>query len=163
DPGQAGVGEQALYRLNVTTPPLESVLVQPRGRRSSLLTFADDPQMRQAVQQLAAALGRLHSSAANVHASGLVSADGPSALAPFQVPGRRLERDARVRVDLAAVAKIQARYPDLLIAEAGSASANAAGNALLESDFRRAEFSAIPITLILLLVVFGSLIAAGIP
>ena len=34
---------------------------------------------------------------------------------------------------------------------------------VLESDFRRAEYTAIPITLILLVLVFGALIAAGIP
>jgi RND superfamily putative drug exporter len=57
---------------------------------------------------------------------------------------------------------VQAVHPDLLVAEAGGASASAAGNSLLESDFRRAEFSSVPITLILLLLVFGALIAAGI-
>jgi RND superfamily putative drug exporter len=163
DPGQAGVAEQALHRLNVTTPPLESVLIQPRGPGASQLNFAGDPRMRQAVRQVAAALGRLRSSAASVQAVGLVSADGHSALVTFQIPGPRSELDARVSTDLAAVAKVQAGYPDLLIAEAGSGSASVAGNALLESDFRRAEYSAIPITLILLLIVFGSLIAAGIP
>lgn len=154
DPGQAGLGEQILHQLHVTTPPQESVLIQAR---------ASDPRMRQAAREVAVALSRLRSSAADIHRSGLVSADGRSALVTFQVPGSRLQVGGRVKADLAAVARVQARYPDLLIAEAGSASANAAGNALLESDFRRAEYSAIPITLILLLVVFGSLIAAGIP
>ncbi len=188
DPGQAGVGEQILHRLNVTTPTTESVLIQPRGSGASRRTFATDPRMRRAAQQVAAALGRLRSSAVDIHAAGvpispagtgrprpvasakdtssaagLVSADGHSALVTFEVPGPRSQRDSRVKADLAAVARIQAAYPDLLIAEAGSASASAAGNALLETDFRRAEYSAIPITLILLLVVFGALIAAGIP
>ncbi|HYK30390.1 MAG TPA: MMPL family transporter [Streptosporangiaceae bacterium] len=163
DPGQAGRGEQYLHRLNVTTPPQESVLIQPRGPSASRLTFASDPAMRQAARQVTVALSRLRSSATGIHGSGTVSADGHSALVTFEVPGTRLQVPARVQADLAAVAKVQARYPDLLIAEAGTASANAAGNALLESDFHRAEYSAIPITLILLLVVFGSLIAAGIP
>jgi len=48
-------------------------------------------------------------------------------------------------------------------AEAGGASTDAVGNALMNSDFRRAEMTSVPITLILLLVVFGALIAAGIP
>lgn len=143
DPGQAGLGEQVLHRLHVTTPPQESVLIQPRGRPASRFTFASDPRMRQAARQVAVALSRLRSCAADIHQAGLVSADGHSALVTFQVPGSRLQVGGRVTADLAAVAKVQARYPDLLIAEAGSASANAAGNALLESDFRRAEYSAI--------------------
>src|SRR5215469_15518965 len=180
DPGQAGTGEQVLHQLNVRTPPAESVLIQPRGTGAGRATFASDPRMRRAAQQVAAALGRLHSSAINIHApgltighvgtasdvggaAGLVSADGRSALVTFGVPGPRTATATAVKADLAAVARIQAAYPDLLIAEAGSASANAAGNSLLESDFHRAEYSAIPITLILLLVVFGALIAAGIP
>jgi putative drug exporter of the RND superfamily len=180
DPGQAGAGEQALHQLNVTTPPAESVIIQPRGPGAGHLTFANDPQMRRAARTVAAVLGRLPSSAVDIHApgpavssvndtrgagssGGLVSADGHSALVTFAVPGPRSARDATVSVDLAAVARIQAEYPHLLIAEAGSASAGAAGDSLLESDFRRAEYSAIPITLILLLVVFGALIAAGIP
>ncbi len=60
DPGQAGHGERLLHQLNVTTPPAESVLIQPRGPGAVRLTFANDPQMRQAVRQVTAALDRLH-------------------------------------------------------------------------------------------------------
>ena len=72
DPGQAGLGEQVLHRLNVTTPPQESVLIQQRGQPASRLTFASEPRMRQAVRQVAVALSRLRLSAADIHDSGLV-------------------------------------------------------------------------------------------
>jgi RND superfamily putative drug exporter len=194
DPGQAGVGEQVLHDLNVSSPPAESVLIQPRGAGSGRLTYATDPQMRLAVRLVAAALVRMRTTAMNVDAasgtadppgpgresggagaggpgpggdrsgaSGLISASGRSALVTFEVPGPRAAQTRNVGADLAAVARIQARFPDLTVAEAGDASASAAGNSLLESDFRRAEYTAIPITLILLLIVFGALIAAGIP
>jgi putative drug exporter of the RND superfamily len=199
DPGQAGLAEQALHELNVTTAPTESVLIQPRGPGTGRLTFASDPQMQQAVRQVVAALDRLHSAAMDVSAPGLattrpasapdtaapggkaaanvrgavdtsaagagslISANGRSVLVTFRVAGPHADADSTVAADQAAVARVQAAHPDLLVAEAGGASASAAGNSLLESDFRRAEFSAIPITLILLLVVFGALIAAGIP
>jgi putative drug exporter of the RND superfamily len=180
DPGQAGQAEQMLHQLNVTTPPIESVLIEPRGPGAARLTFADDPQMRQAVAQVTAALGRLHSAAMDVlspvlaptasaaevsaaRAAGLISAGGHSALVTFKVAGPHASADTTVAADQAAVARVQAEHPGLLVAEAGSASASAEGNSLLESDFRRAEFSAIPITLVLLLVVFGALVAAGIP
>ena len=180
DPGQAGLGERTLHQLDVTTAPTESVLIQPRGLGTDRLTFASDPQMQQAVRQVAAALDRLHSAAMDVNspslanvrggpsataagAGSLISGNGRSVLVTFRVAGPHADVDSTVAVDQAAVARVQAAHPDLLVAEAGSASAGAAGNSLLESDFRRAEFSAIPITLILLLVVFGALIAAGIP
>jgi putative drug exporter of the RND superfamily len=182
DPGQAGQAEQVLHELNVTTPPTESVLIEPRGSRAATLTFANDPQMQVAARQVAAALDRLPSAAMDVSApalaSGLpaagrtasataarslVSPNGHIALVTFEVAGPHADADTTVAADQAAVARVQAEYPNLLIAEAGSASATAAGNALLESDFRRAEFSSVPITLVLLLIVFGALIAAGIP
>jgi RND superfamily putative drug exporter len=179
DPGQAGQAEQVLHELNVTTPATESVLIEPRGPGAATLTFANDPQMQVATRQVAAALDRLQSAAMDVSAPtiapaagrtasataarNLVSPGGHIALVTFEVAGPHANATTIVAADQAAVARVQAHYPNLLIAEAGSASANAAGNALLESDFRRAEFSSVPITLVLLLLVFGALIAAGIP
>ena len=52
-------------------------------------------------------------------------------------------------------------HPDLRIAESGDASITQAINASL--NFGKAEATSIPITLILLLLVFGALVAAGIP
>ncbi len=191
DPGQAGLGERILHQLHVTSPATESVLVQPRGKGAASLTFADDPQMRRATAAVATALRRLPFAATDISApstatdrlpssgvSGrgrhgahssrgdavsLISANGHSALVTFEVAGPHADVNSTVAADVAAVARVQAAYPDLIVAEAGSASTTAAGNSLLESDFHRAEFSAIPITLILLLVVFGAIIAAGLP
>jgi len=188
DPGQAGQGEQILHQLNVTTPPAESVLIQARNP-AARLTFADDPQMQQAARQVAAALHALPGAAADIaspdpvevsskppgdppgglasgaagSAAGLVSVRGGSALVTFTVAGPHADADATVAADQSAVARVQAAHPDLIVAEAGDASTDAAGNALLASDFHTAELTSVPITLILLLVVFGALIAAGIP
>ena len=91
----------------------------------------------------------------------LVSADGRSALVTFVVPGSTANQDQAVAADQRVVAAVQARHPGLLVAEAGDASiTRAIDNSL---DFRQAEATSVPITLILLLVVFGALVAAGIP
>src|SRR5215471_18078286 len=50
DSGQSGQAEQTLNRLNVTFPPAESVLIQPRSPGRA---FATDPQLRQATSQVA--------------------------------------------------------------------------------------------------------------
>jgi putative drug exporter of the RND superfamily len=149
DPGQAGRGEQILHRLDVVGPPSESVLIQPRGPGSSKTT-GDGP-------------GGLAGGAGGGSAAGLVSVSGGSALVTFKVAGPHADADATVVADQAAVARVQAAHPDLIVAEAGDASADSAGNALLASDFHMAELTSVPVTLILLLVVFGALIAAGIP
>jgi putative drug exporter of the RND superfamily len=172
DPGQAGQGEQILHQLGVVTPPTESVLIEARGpggpgRRAA--TFATDLEMRQAAQAVVTALERLPRAAEDIASPlgpggrTLVSPDGRSALVTFQVAGPHASADTTVAADVAAVAAVQARYPGLDVSEAGGASTDAVGNNLMASDFRKAEMTSVPITLILLLAVFGALIAAGIP
>ncbi len=166
DPGQSGRAEQTLQRLGVITPPAESVLIQARAPGAR---FAADPAMRQAVRQVAAALAGLPRSARDIATppdsgrSPLISADGRSALVTFEVPGNPSNEDAAVAPALRAVAAVQARYPGLRVREAGDASTDRVANAVLSRDFRKAEVTSVPITLILLLAVFGALIAAGIP
>jgi putative drug exporter of the RND superfamily len=166
DPGQAGHGEQVLHHLGVVTPPAESVLIQARRPGA---TFATDPEMRQAARAVATALTRLPRAAEDIASplgpggGGLVSPGGRSALVTFRVAGPHARADTTVATDVAAVAAVQARYPALRVAEAGGASTDAVGNSLMNADFRKAEMTSVPITLILLLAVFGALIAAGIP
>jgi putative drug exporter of the RND superfamily len=166
DPGQSGVAERALERLNDNgPPPAESVLIQAKSANA---TFQTDPALRQAAQQVVTALSRLPKSTATDIRSpltkgegSLVSADGRSALVTFNVRGAN--EDQAVLPAQRAVAAVQAAYPSLRIAETGDASGDRVANAILSSGFHRAESTSLPITLILLVVVFGALIAAGIP
>jgi putative drug exporter of the RND superfamily len=171
DPGQAGQAERALHQAapDYYGSAPEEVLVQARAPGH---TFARDASLRQAVRQLTAALAALPVSAAHIQSPltggasrsagrSLVSADGRSALVTFVVPGSTKDQDQAVAADQRAVAGVQARHPDLLVAETGDASiTRAIDNSL---NFRQAEATSVPITLILLLVVFGALVAAGIP
>jgi RND superfamily putative drug exporter len=166
DAGQSGAAEQTLHQLGVAAPAVESVLIQARNTGA---TFATDPQMRQAAAQLSAGLARLPHAAADIHSPlqpggrGLVSADGRSALVTFEVPGPVADQPTAVGPALSAVAAVAADHPGLRIAEGGDASYPRALDALLGSGFRKAEATSVPITLVLLLLVFGALIAAGIP
>jgi putative drug exporter of the RND superfamily len=164
DAGQAGQAERTLHGLGVVAPAVEDVLIQARSPGH---TFATDPEMRQAARQVVSALARLPGAAADIRSAladrALVSVDGRSALVTFQVPGPAADQVTAVAPALNAVAAVQARYPGLRIAEGGDASFGRAINAVLDSGFRKAEATSVPITLILLLLVFGALIAAGIP
>jgi len=166
DSGQSGQAEQTLNRLHVTSPPAEQVLIQSRAPGQ---TFGTDPALRQATAQVVAALRRLPHSASGIRSpldagpASLISASGRSALVTFNVPGNANNEDQTVLPDLNAVAAVQASHPDLLIQEAGNASGDRAVNALVSSDLKKAEETSVPITLILLVAVFGALIAAGIP
>jgi RND superfamily putative drug exporter len=160
DPGQSGQAERALHQLtgNDTTPLTEDVLIQARSGNA---TYEADPAMRTAAHQVAIALAALPKAAAGIDTQ--VSKDGRSALVSFSVPGNPNNATTTVVPDQRAVAAIQARYPQLTVAETGDASINAAITKAISSGFAKASDSSVPITLILLLIVFGSLIAAGIP
>src|ERR1022692_4500417 len=166
DPGQAGQAERVLNRPGVIQPAAESVLIQARSPGGR---FATAPRWRQAARQLAAALRSLPQVAADVRSPlgpggrGLISADGRSALVTFTVAGNQDNADQTVAAAQRAVAAAAASHPGLRIAEAGEASVDRATSSIVDADFRRAEVTSVPITLVLLVLVFGALIAAGIP
>jgi RND superfamily putative drug exporter len=169
--GQAGQAERT---LNQVAPARfdsysESVLIQATAPG---VTFAADPAMRAAASQVAAALAALPKDATGIRtppssggtssgSTGLVSKDGRSALVTFTVPGNVPDVNQAATTLQHAVAGVQAKHPDLRIAETGDASVLQAINNSL--NFGKAEATSVPITLILLLLVFGALVAAGIP
>ena len=71
--------------------------------------------------------------------------------------------DKKVQPVLDAVAGAQARHPGFTVAEFGFASSTHELNDTLNTDFKRAEYSSVPVTLVILLVAFGALVAAGLP
>src|SRR5215469_16821508 len=174
DPGQAGRAERVLNQPGVVQRPIETVLIQDR---TGGLQVARDPQVLQAISQVAAGLRSVPQSAIDVRtplapggralasggAHGLISRDGRSALVTFTVAGDPNNADKTVAPAERAVAAVQAQHRGLRIAEAGEASVGRATNSIVGADFRRAEVTSVPITLVLLLIAFGALIAAGIP
>jgi RND superfamily putative drug exporter len=162
DPGQAGQAERVLNEPGVQQPDHESVLIRAR---SAAQAFGNDVEMRQAAEAVVTALSKLPGAAADIRSpfttAGLTSGD--SALVTFSVAGNPNNDDQAVVPALNAVAAVQARYPGLTVAEAGDASLDRATGALVDQDFRQAEVTSVPVTLALLLLVFGALIAAGIP
>jgi RND superfamily putative drug exporter len=162
DPGQAGQAERVLNRPVVQQPAAESVLVQ--GRTAGQ-TYGQDPEVREAVRQVVAALRARPDAAAGIASpltrGGLVS--GRSALVTFNVAGNPGQDDQAVVPAMNAVAAIAARHPGLTIEEAGDASLDRVTGSITSQDFRKTEVTSIPVSLVLLLVVFGALIAAGIP
>ena len=166
DAGQSGQAERTLNQVNPAQygSYAESVLIQATARGA---TFATDPAMRQAAGRVAASLAALPRYATGIEtplsAGGhaLVSKDGRSALVTFSVPGNVSNVDQAATTLQHAVAGVQAKHPDLRIAESGDASIGQAVDSSL--NFSKAEATSVPITLVLLLVVFGALVAAGIP
>jgi uncharacterized membrane protein YdfJ with MMPL/SSD domain len=73
--------------------------------------------------------------------------------------------DAKEKIDPieAAVAKVGDRHPGFYVGEAGSVSSNKAIDKMFNDQLKTAGERSIPITIIVLLLVFGSLIAVGVP
>jgi RND superfamily putative drug exporter len=166
DAGQTGQAERILNQVapKQLSAQSEAVLIQAKAPGA---TFASDQAMRQAAGEVAAALAALPGSAqaiqsplaAGTTGKSLVSADGRSILVTFTIPGTVKDSNQAVAADQRAVAAVQARHSDLRIAESGDASIAAASSLNFGNSV---EVSAI-IALVLLLIVFGALVAAGIP
>jgi uncharacterized membrane protein YdfJ with MMPL/SSD domain len=94
---------------------------------------------------------------------GQISADGHSALIRFKIAGDQKEAKSRVGAALATVGAVQAAHPQFTIGEFGDASADKQVSSSISDDFKTALVTSLPVTLLILLVAFGALVAAGVP
>lgn len=93
----------------------------------------------------------------------LRSVDGRSMLVTFNVAGDFNQAQHNVDAALAATAATARAFPRLRMEEFGAASAQKALAKAYISDAQKAEYTSIPVTLIVLVLAFGALAAAGIP
>ncbi|HKF89876.1 MAG TPA: MMPL family transporter [Acidimicrobiia bacterium] len=141
----------------------ETVLVQGRdGLR------VGDPKFTAAVEDVVADL-EATKGVADVESPltprnrGNVSEDGRSVLVNFKLPGDEDDAKDAVAAPLATVAALQQRHPEVTLGEFGDASAEKEIGDAFDEDFQKAETLSLPITLVILLVAFGALVAAGLP
>ena len=90
----------------------------------------------------------------------------PTATPPWSTsrsPATRPRRPTGSIPSLAAVAAAQAGHPALDIEQFGDASANKAINKVISDDLAKAGELSLPVTLIILTITFGTLVAAGVP
>jgi uncharacterized membrane protein YdfJ with MMPL/SSD domain len=95
--------------------------------------------------------------------AGQISRNGRAVLVTFQITGDPDTSQNRVAPALAATAAVQRAYPRLFIGELGLASTNKAVNQLVNDDFHKAEVTSVPVTIFILVLAFGALVAAGVP
>ena len=166
DPGQSGQAQQVLRAQDHYEPELENVLVQRRTSGGG--AFAADPSLRSATQDLVAALRGVPGPAVSdlrspLNSPAQVSKDGRSGLVSFFVAGPNDQMSVHYRAVVAAIGKVTDRHPSVRLAEAGDRSLNDAVDDGVQHDFGRAEKFSLPLTAVILLLVFGSLAAASIP
>jgi len=162
--GETARAESMLRGANFLSPAGEAVLIQSRDGARIAGTQRFTGAVASLVQTLQSdhELTNVRSPLDPVH-TGLISKDGRSALVQFDVKGNADTADTRIQGALDAVAGAQSANPSMRIEEFGAASANHVIGKTVTSDFKKAEFTSVPITLAILLVAFGAVVAAAIP
>jgi uncharacterized membrane protein YdfJ with MMPL/SSD domain len=92
-----------------------------------------------------------------------VSADQHAALVNFRIAGDTTDATDRVDPSLDAVAAVQAQHSGMDIRQIGGASTRKAVNKVFTDDLGKAGELSLPLTLIILTLTFGTLVAAGVP
>ncbi|MGW0700727.1 MMPL family transporter [Streptomyces sp. NPDC002867] len=153
----ARIAEEA----GVAEPVGETVLVQARDGSVKVT----DPAFRAAVDDVMKSVDgtREVTAVTSPYDTGSISKDGRSALVQFDVRGDPDTASERIDPVLEAVAGVQERHQELRIEEIGGASMNKTFDEAFGDDFQRAEFSAVPVALGILLIAFGALVAALLP
>ncbi len=119
-------------------------------------------------KQAMAAAADVHDAMAALRGVGEVSDPVPSpkgtaVLVNVELDGSSDDAEERIQPLLDTTAGVAKDYPDLRVEEVGGASLDKALSATLGEDFQKAELISIPVTLVIMLLVFGALIAAGVP
>jgi uncharacterized membrane protein YdfJ with MMPL/SSD domain len=169
--GDSRRAAQILDQANFKIPARESVIVQSRTATVEQPSFEDaiarvvrTLSRQPDVTDIVSPLTRPQSGLVSVDRhSGLVSADGRSALVQFSIRGAADKAKDKVAPILAAIGRVQAATPGLVVEELGEASANRAIDQRFERDMGRVEITSIPLTIAILVVAFGALVAAGLP
>jgi uncharacterized membrane protein YdfJ with MMPL/SSD domain len=160
-PGESGRADTILYE-DFKQPAGEAVLIQNRELK------AGSPAFRAVVKSTIDELTPLPEVAKvespfNVEEnSGLISDDEHSVLVPVEITGSSDDASDRVDPIVDRVEAIQKANPDFTIGSFGESTDKEVTAAFMD-DLLKAGIFSIPLTLIILLVAFGTLVAAGIP
>jgi len=161
--GSSKKADQAIAAADFPDNAEEQVLVQGNGS-----VKVGDPAFTAAVEDTVSRLEgaknveKVESPLADGN-KGQLSKDGRSALITFEIPGDDDQVEERVDGALAATAAAQKANPAVFVGQFGDASADKAISQAFEEDFQKAEILSVPVTLLILVVAFGALLAAGVP
>ena len=149
--GESGRADAMVATAGFDDPDTEQVLITARSGE------LDEAQAQQAAAAVVAGMTELQG--VDEVAEPQVSPDGTAYLVSIQ-----LARDQDDVAPLQEVTKaVQADFPQLDVRQSGDVSLDEAIDDRVADDLSSAETLSLPVTLILMLLAFGALIAAGIP
>jgi uncharacterized membrane protein YdfJ with MMPL/SSD domain len=160
--GQAHRADQILKQAGFTqsAPLTEIVVIQ-----SKTLTVAN-PAFRALVGDVVrsvASSGAIDNLRSPLSHRDLVSRDGRTALVEWDMRGTLKSAEKRIDPLTAAVASVAQSHPDFYVGEAGAASTDKAITKLFGTQLSQAGMRSLPLTLVILVLVFGSVLAAWVP
>jgi uncharacterized membrane protein YdfJ with MMPL/SSD domain len=166
DPTTSGPGESGrmnrILDAGFKQPAAESVLIQSRSAQAGMPVF--DAAVNDVVARVSKiAVVKDVRSPLDPANAGQVAPDRHSALVEFDIRGKRIDAGTKIAPVLETVDEAQAAHPGLFIGEFGDASSAKAVDGLFAKDLGRAGAFSVPITLLILVIAFGALVAAGIP
>ncbi len=154
-------------RLRGTSPVTETVVVQ-----SDTLTV-NDPQFQQVVEKTTQQLVGMTNvvktavdyyqakAAGSPQAQSLVSADGHATIIPVTLVGDLAQAKDHAAEYISAVQ--QNSQPNVKVLTVGTVSIDYTFTQMSSTDLHKAEYYGLPASILILILVFGALVAAGIP
>jgi uncharacterized membrane protein YdfJ with MMPL/SSD domain len=162
--GQAHRADQVLKRAGFpqSGPLTEIVVVQ--SARATLGDPAFDAVLRD-VRRTVAPFPQVQHLRSPLSGTGddLVSRDRHTALLEWEMPGKLKAAEKRIDPLTRAVSRLAAAHPGFYVSEAGAVSSDTALTKLFNDQLGLAGERSIPLTLLILVLVFGSILAAWIP
>ncbi|MEV5546268.1 MMPL family transporter [Streptomyces sp. NPDC052309] len=159
--GETRTAARIIEDAGIDEPAGETVLIQARDGGLT----ATDAEFRAAVTAVVTAVeatGKV-TDVTSPYDTETISKDGRSALVQFDMRGEADTAGERVEPVLKAVENVQKDHERLRIEEIGGASMMKTFDDAFGDDFKKAEYSAVPVALGILLIAFGALVAALLP
>ncbi|MEU0341516.1 MMPL family transporter [Streptomyces bobili] len=159
--GETHTAAKIIEDAGIEEPASETVLVQAKDGKLK----ATDAEFRKAVEAVVTAVegtGKV-AEVTSPYDTQTISKDGHSALVQFDVRGESDTAGERIEPVLKAVEGVQKEHEALRIEEIGGASMMKTFDDAFGDDFKKAEYSAVPVALGILLIAFGALVAALLP
>ena len=160
-PGESGRMDKILD-AGFKRPAGEVVLIQSSSETAS------DPAFKAAVGDVVARVSKV-AGVQNVRspldpaAPGPIAQNGHAALVEFQIRGDKDKAVEKIAPVVAQVAAAQRAHPGFFIGEFGEASVVKEVMTAYGDDLGKAGMLSLPVTLVILVITFGALVAAGIP
>ncbi len=154
--GESARADAALSTARLKSPATESVLVSSGSARSTAAAVA-------ALEDHARRLASVASVEGPREAPALSRAGGRLQLVQVTLRGDPDNAADHVVSLQRAVDSVAASHPDAKLQEAGDGSGSRAINDVLNHDLHHAELISLPITLLILIVAFGAVVAAVVP